>query len=50
MVYKFFGKKSQGSGVNMHANKSAFNNENLSEQLNKPIIRKFREKNSLFLI
>ena len=27
MVYKFFDKKSPGSGVNKHANKSAFNNE-----------------------
>ena len=24
MVYNFFDKKSPGSGVNMHANKSAF--------------------------
>ena len=27
MVYKFFDKKSAGSSVNKHANKSAFNNE-----------------------
>ena len=28
-------------GVNMHANKSAFNNEKLVKDLHKPIIRKF---------
>ena len=39
MVYKFFGKNSAGSGVNMPAN-----NEcplDLPEELHKPIIRKF---------
>ena len=39
MVYKFFGKNSAGSGVNMPAN-----NEcplDLAEELHKPIIRKF---------
>ena len=40
MVYKFFDKKSVGSGVNTHANKYAFNNEKLAEELHKPIIRK----------
>ena len=42
MVYKFFHKKSQGSGV-------ANNNENiqLAEELHKPIIRKF-EKRKLY--
>ena len=42
MVYKFFYKKSQGSGV-------ANNNENkqLAEELHKPIIRKF-EKRKLY--
>ena len=34
MVYKFFDKKSAGSGVNMHAN-----NEKLAEGLPKPIIK-----------
>ena len=42
MVYKFFHKKSQGSGV-------ANNNKNkqLAEELHKPIIRKF-EKRKLY--
>ena len=48
MVYKFFDKKSASFsyksmasiGGNMHANKSAFNNEKLAEELHKPIIRK----------
>ena len=38
---------SAGSGFNMHANKFAFNNEKLAEELHKPIIKK---KNSLFWI
>ena len=36
MVYKFFDKKSSGSGVNIHAN-----NEKLAEELHKPIVKKF---------
>ena len=39
LFYKFFDKKSPGSGVNMHAN-----NEHLldvAEELHKPITRKF---------
>ena len=36
MVYKFFDKKSSGSGVNIHAN-----NEKLAEKLHKPIVKKF---------
>ena len=47
MVCKLFDKTSAGSGVNMHANKSAFNNEKLAEELHKPIIKK---KNSIFWI
>ena len=50
VVYIFFDKKSTGSGVNTHANRSAFNNEKLAEELHKPIIRKIRKKNSLFWI
>ena len=34
MVYKFFDKKSAGSGVNMRAN-----NEKLAEELHKPVIK-----------
>ena len=30
MVYKFFDKTSAGSGINTHANKSAFNNKKLA--------------------
>ena len=30
MVYKFFDKKPAGSGINTHANKSAFNNKKLA--------------------
>ena len=45
VVYKFFDRKSAGSGVNTHANKSAFNNEKLAEELHKTIIRKIRKKN-----
>ena len=40
MVYKFFDKKSAGSGANMHANKSAFKNEKLAEELHKSIIER----------
>ena len=44
MVYKFFDKKTKGSGITL-ANKSAINsiteNEQLAEELLKPIIRKF---------
>ena len=43
MVYNFFDKKSSGSGVNMHASKSAFNNEKLAEELHKPIIKKLKK-------
>ena len=40
----FFDKKVAGSGVNIDANKSAFNNEKLVEELHKPIIRKLKKK------
>ena len=55
MVYKYFHKKSEDSGVTTFANKSAFNNEikqnlKLAEKLHKPIIRNFKKKNSLFWI
>ena len=42
MVYKFFDKKSVGSGVNMHEN-----NErplDLAEELHKPIIRNSKKR------
>ena len=47
MVYKFFDKKSKGSGV---ANNETKQNLQLVEELRKPIIRKFQKKKSLFLI
>ena len=37
-------KSVAGSGVNMHGNETAFNNEKLAEELNKPIIRKFKKR------
>ena len=40
----FLIKSSQVSGVNTHANKSAFNNERLAEELHKPIIKKFKKR------
>ena len=48
MVYKFFDKKSTGSGVNMHANYKIKQNQRsldlathqLAEELHKPIIKK----------
>ena len=42
MVYKFFDKKTKGSGVTL-ANKSIPQNEQLPQELNKPIIRKFKK-------
>ena len=43
MVYKFFDKKSAGSGVNMQE----MSDEQLAEELRKPIIRKF-QKNPVY--
>ena len=40
MVYKFFDKKSAVSGVNMQV----MSNEQLVEELHKPIIRKFKKR------
>ena len=48
MIYKFFDKKTKGSGVTTFANKSAIKstpqNEQLAEELHKPIIRKFKKR------
>ena len=44
MFYKFFDKKTKGSGVklaNKSAIKSMLQNEQLAEELHKPIVRKF---------
>ena len=40
MVYKFFDKKSAGSGVNIEVK----HNEQLAKELHKPIIRKFKKR------
>ena len=44
MVYKFFDKKSKGSGVNIPLKF----NEQLAEELHKPIFRNLKKNNSLF--
>ena len=49
MVYKFFNKKSAGSGVATLANKFMSNGLLLANELHKPVIRKFKRK-SLFII
>ena len=44
VVYKYFNKKTVGSGVTTLPNKSAFNNnEKLAEELCKPIIKNFKK-------
>ena len=43
MVYKFFDKKTKGSGVTL-ANKSIPQNEQLAEELHKSIVRKFKRR------
>ena len=48
MVYTFFDKKTVGGGDTTLANKSAIKsmpqNEQLAEELHKPIIRKFKKR------
>ena len=43
VVYKFFDKKSAGSGVATFANNSA-QHKQLAEELSKPMIRNFKKK------
>ena len=43
MIYNFFDKKTKGSGFAL-ANKSIPQNEQLAEELHKPIIRKFKRR------
>ena len=43
MVYKFFDKKSKGSGTNVNTN-LILQNEQLADELHKPIIRKFKKR------
>ena len=57
MVYKFFDKKSAGSGIVNNNNNNNNDNDNdnkqnyqLANELHKPIIRKFKKKKSLFCI
>ena len=45
MVYKFFDKKSKGSGAKYVNTKLATQNQQLAEELHKPIIRKFKKRN-----
>ena len=45
MVYKFFDKKSAGSGAKHVNTKFAPQNQQLAEELHKPIIRKFKKRN-----
>ena len=43
MVYKFFDKKTKGSGFS-YTNKSTPQNKQLAEELHKPIIKKFKKR------
>ena len=46
MAYKYFDKKSVGSGVNMHANDERpldLATQKLAEELQRPVIRKFKK-------
>ena len=44
MVYKLFDKNTKGNGVTTLANKSVPQNEQLAEELHKPIIRKLKKR------
>ena len=44
MVYKFFDKKSKGSGAKHVNTKLAIQNQQLAAELHKPIIRKFENR------
>ena len=44
MIYKWFDKKSQGGGVNIQVK----NNEQLTKELHKPIIRNFKKRTVYF--
>ena len=53
MVYKFFDKKSEGSGRPLSSASQIVNNKKniqLADELHKPIIRKFEERKEYFLI
>ena len=44
MIYKFFGKKSAGSGVNIHENKKIKQNYQLAEEFYKQIIKRLKKR------
>ena len=44
MVYKFFDKKSKGSGINKENKDNSLQNSELANELHKPIIRKFKKR------
>ena len=44
MVYKYFEKKSKGSGIKNEIKE----NQQLANELHKPIIRKFKKRKSVF--
>ena len=44
MIYKFFDKKSKGAGIKMKFKK----NQQLANELHKPIIRKFKKKRKVY--
>ena len=44
MVYKFFDKKTKGSGLKSANKKEIKQNKQLAEELHKPIIRKFKKR------
>ena len=50
MVYKFFDKKSMGSGFKKLKNTTKSNSSILADELHKPIIRKSNKKKSIFAI
>ena len=47
MVYKFFDKKSSGSGAKHVNTKTTPQKQQLAEELHKPIIRKFKKERSM---
>ena len=44
MIYKFFDKKSRGSGINKENKENFFKNSKLANKLHKPVIRKFKKR------
>ena len=44
MAYKFFDRKSKGSGINKENKENSLQNSQLANELHKPIIRKFKKR------